>query len=347
MNDREMKNKPFLNQTIFFLMLGAVILSACTGNSRREQQIEDSIHNRQIDSIVAVGVAKQADRTWVMIDSLEAANAVSSQRINYYRALAYNMRGDRKNAEQCLVKAMEGDALLRENRVLFYRAADFLSSSLINRHENKEALAVATQGFEAAKVDQTALGRRWVAMLLNGMGYCEMQLGRGDEAERCFSQAYITLKQLANSDATYDNLMNFARVSLNIMDAYTSTGQYEKAAEWVESTEEAVELFVASPECPASMHDAYLGGLFVQRAIVLVHNGRRAEADAAYDDALRLNYGKTEWGILECATYLKEAERWDDLQQLLPLVDSVYTAWGDVEAAQQWKEYDKKADPVM
>jgi tetratricopeptide (TPR) repeat protein len=346
MNNIEMMNKRFWNH-VAMVIIGAVALSACTGMTRRERQIEDSIKNRQLDSMVMAGIITKTEQAWGMIDSLETANAVSPQRIQYYRAMAYNKQGDRKKTEEYLVKAMNGDALLKENRELFYQAADLLSSLMINRHENKKALAVATLGFEAAKVDQSVVGRRWVALLLNAMGYCEMQLGHVDAAERCFSQAYIALKQLADGDATYENLMNFARVSRNIMDAYTSTGHYKKAAAWVESAREAIELFVASPDCPSAMRAEYMGGLLVQRAIVLVNTGRRSEAEDAYAEAMHMNYGETGGGVLECATYLKEAERWEDLQKLLPQVDSIYTAWGDAESAQQWRQYENKTNSTI
>ena len=342
-----MDNKSFSNQMALAIMLVSIILSACLGSTRRARQIADSIRNRKIDSTVAADISTQTNQAVALIDSLETAKVVSPQRIYYYRAWLYHKQGDRKKAEQCLVKAMDGDALLKENRELFYRAADLLSSFMINRNEFRKALAVATLEFEAAKVDQTSIGRRWVALSLNGMGYCEMRLGHVDDAERNFSQAYITLKQLADADGSYENLVDFARVSRNIVDAYISTERYNKAAAWIESAKEAMELLVASPECLKEMRARYLGGLAMQRAVVLLHTANRSDADASYEEAVRLHFDQTDLGVLECATYLKETERWDELQELLPRVDSIYTAWGDVDAAQRWRMFDRKANPAM
>lgn len=337
-----MDSKSFLKGMALAIVSFSVLMSSCTGKVNRAKQIEDSIRNRQIDSTVVARIKMPTKPVWAMIDSLEKAKAVSTQRIAYYRALAYYREGNRKESEKYLVKALNGRALLAENRELFYRAADLLSSSMINRHENKKALAVLTLGFEAAKVDQTVVGRRWVALLLNGMGYCEMQLGHINEAERYFSQAYIGLKQLVDVDPQYGNIQDYVRVSNNILDAYTSTGSYKKAAAWLESAKEAVDLLIASPQCSAYDRQSALGGLYLQQAIVLLHSGKREQADAVYAKAVRLGYCKTGEGIVECALYLKEAERWEELERLLPQADSVYTSWGDPEAARQLRLRDSK-----
>ena len=316
MNDINMNRKSFLYWKFFFIMLLSVSLSACTGKTGHAKHLADSIRNRQIDSSVVAGIATHTEQTWSVIDSLEAVEAVSPQRISYYRALTYYKIGDRQNTEKYLVKALDGNKLLVDNRELFYRSADLLASSMINRHEYKKALAVATLGFEASKADQSQAGRRWVALLLNAMGYCEMQLGHIDAAERCFSQAYIALKQMVDVDPNYANLQDYA-------------------AAWLESTEEAVNLLVASPECTKNVRERWEGGLYVKQALVLLHTGNRAGADAAFAKAMKLNYGQTGQGIIEFATYLKEAGRTDELLHLLPQVDSVYTSWGDSKAANE------------
>lgn len=341
-----MDSKSYLNWMAFAILSFSVLMSACTGNTNRAKQVADSIRNRQIDSIILKGVYAQTEHTSAMIDSLEKVEAVSPQRISYYRAISYYMADDRKNTEKYLVKALDGHALLKDNQELFYRAADLLASSMINRHEYKKALVVATLGFEAAKADHSQVGRRWVALLLNAMGYCEMQLSHVDAAERYFSQAYIVLKQMVDVNPDYANLQDYARLSCNTLDAYVSTRHYKKAAAWVESAKEAVDLLVASPECTSSVRGRWLGGLLVKQAIVLLHSGHRAAADAAYAKAVRLNYGETGQGIVEFATYLKEARRTDELQRLLPLVDSVYASWGDADGAKELRLYDTVEAPA-
>ena len=335
MNDINMNRKSFLYWKFFFIMLLSVSLSACTGKTGHAKHLADSIRNRQSDSSVVAGIATHTEQACSVIDSLEEVEAVSPQRISYYRALTYYKIGDRQNTEKYLVKALDGNKLLVDNRELFYRSADLLASSMINRHEYKKALAVATLGFEASKADQSQAGRRWVALLLNAMGYCEMQLGHIDAAERCFSQAYIALKQMVDVDPNYANLQDYARLSCNTLDAYVSTRQYKKAAAWLESTEEAVNLLVASPECTKNVRERWEGGLYAKQALVLLHTGNRAGADAAFAKVMKLNYGQTGQGIIEFATYLKEAGRTDELLHLLPQVDSVYTSWGDSKAANE------------
>ena len=88
-----------------------------------------------------------------------------------------------------------------------------------------------------------------------------MQLGRVTEAEKNFTQSYNTLKELATKTKKYDHIFSWARVSYNIMDAYTSTERYKQAEKWVPAAEEAIKTMIASPDCPKRIADEYQGSL--------------------------------------------------------------------------------------
>lgn len=325
---------------VILLLFSAQINTSCAGSSVQQGQVEacDSC----IDTMLSDMMDENPELAMAAIDSLEAAHAVSQKRICCYRAKLYYKMGDKPNEILWREKALEGDSLYEENPELFYKMSDKLFTVLVNQGEVEKGLAVAQRGYDAAKEDQSTDGMHWMAILLHGIGYCQMQLGNIDEAERCFSQAYIALKQMAAANDSLYTLRTCARVSYNIVDAYNSTGQYDKAEAWIESAEDAINQMAASPECSKALKDDFQGGLAVQKALVLLQKGRRAEADRAYNTAIDLEYTNTSNGVLECATYLERAKRMDDLMALMPKIDSISNAWGNPASLAHWKQYQIK-----
>ncbi len=297
--------------------------------------------SEQHDSIFESMLEISPNRALAWADSMATAKAESDVRIAFYRAKIYNKMGQKGTAEKWCEKALEGDDLLEESRELYYGMADMKFSILTYNDEFEKALEAAQMGFEATRTDMTPEGRQWTAVLLHEVGYSQMQLGQIMEAENSFSQAYIALKQLACNNPTYDNLHTYARVSYNILDAYTSTGQLDKASAWVTSTEEAVLEFVSSPDCPEDEKVDYLGGLTMQKALIYVQTGRREEADALYDDVLDTDYAETALGVLERCSYLEKAGRYDDITEMMPLIDSVATNWGTPATFAHLEKYRK------
>lgn len=314
--------------------------TSCSGLSNKQGQ--DAVCDCSNDSLVMARLAINPELVLKTVDSLETAGAELPQRLYYYRAAAYHQMGEKQNEIKWYMKALEGEHLIKEDSTLFYQATDKLFTTLINQGETEKALAVARHGYEVAKDDQSADGIHWTAILLHSIGYSEMQKGNIEKAEDCFSQAYIALKQLAAAKGSFYTLQTCARVSNNIVDAYNSIGQYDKAEAWIESAEDAVDQMAASPECTPEVKNEFRGSLAVQKAIVLLQKGRRAEADQAYNVAVELDYDDTTYGILECATYLERAKRMDDLMALMPKIDSVSKAWGNPASLEHWKQYQTK-----
>ena len=308
------------------LMSIAGVVGSCAGGADSQSDRLQQLKNQ--DSIVGEVLNADPLRLLVMVDSMDAAHAVGKERIAYYRALAYNKMGQKKKAEEWGKKALEGDVLQQESAEIFYDVCDLLFTTMAYRDDEKGALPYAQKGLDAALEDQSEAGRHWMAVLLHDVGYCEMSLGRIDEAEKCFSQSYIALNQIAATSNNFEDLRTLARVSYNIVDAYTSTGQYDKAKAWIESASDAVDLLASSPQCTQAMKEDYQGGLMIQKAVVLLGMGLREEADAAYDEALTLGYANTDIGILERAAYLEKAERWNDLKQLTARLNTLSESWG-------------------
>ena len=321
-----MKTDFFSIMAIMGLCFASAVMSSCKGGMNSNEKL---LQVKEQDSLLEEELQTSPERALVLVDSLAAIHEEDSVRFAYYRALAYNKLGDKKKQEVWCMRALEGDVLQNQNVEYFYHACDMLSVALTYKDDYQGSLAVSQRGFEVAKEDLTDTGRYWLAVLLHTVGYSEMRLGRIGEAERNFSQAYIALKQLAGSSHQYKNVFMLARVSYNIVDAYTGTGQYDKAKAWIDSAEDALDMLAEEPECTRQQEEEFRGGLAIQRAMVMMGLGQETEADRAYHEALGMKYyANTDVGLIERAVFLEKAQRWEELKELMPRMDSLSKAWG-------------------
>ena len=96
---------------------------------------------------------------------------------------------------------------------------------------------------------------------------------------------------------------------------------------------------VRDDHCDAATAEEYMAGLNTHKALVYVKTGRPQEAETAYKRFLGTNYSKTSKGLIEHSEYLELAERWNDLANLSPKVDSVILSWGTPLSLYYLKSY--------
>lgn len=321
---------------ILWVFTVLLTVSCHHGSKSRRLTVEQLDYN---DSLVYAAMDSDYNFALLIVDSLEDVRALYDTKINFYRAQIHYKLGQQLSAELYYKKALATKELLRERPSLWYFAYDQLSTILTIKGDQQGSLATATEGYAVAKDDDTEAGQEWKAILLHDIGYCQMQLGRVEEAEKNFTHAYNTLKRLASQTGKYDHIYSWARVAYNIMDAYTTTENFEKGEKWVVAAEEAINRLVESPDCPKRTAEEYIGSLNTHRATVLVKTGQRKEADKIYKEFLKSDYSKSNIGIVDNAEYLEIAERWDDLADLSPKLDSLAISWAMPKSMYYLKNY--------
>lgn len=267
------------------------------------------------------------DSALLLIDSLKDQHLLPEYKANYFRGQIHYRLGQELTAELYYKRALTTNELYNERPSLYYFVSDQLSTILTVKGDQDGAVKTATEAYSIVQKDTTQEGQYWSAILLHDIGYSEMQLGHYQEAKKNFTQAWKTLKEIANRRPTFDNLYTWSRITYNIIDAYTSTEQFVEAKEWLPQAEEAINHLSVSPECPATTAEEFSAGLDTHKALVYVKTGQRADARQAYQRFIGTNYSKTSQGLIEHYEYLQLAERWDDLALLIPKVDSVIQSW--------------------
>lgn len=321
MNLRKLKN--------IIIVTGVVTIMGMTACTSHDKQVSfgNKTQSKQ-DSIIQSVIDEDMDSALRLIDSLEDKHLLPEHKVNFYRGQIHFKLGQELTAELYYKKALTSDDLLEERPSLYYFVSDQLSTILTVKGDQDGAVKTATEAYTIVQKDTTQEGHYWSAILLHDIGYSQMQLGHYQDARKNFVQAWNTLKQLVNTNPTFDNLYTWARITYNIIDAYTSTEQFKEAEKWLPQAEEAISQMSASPECPAATAEEYTAGLNTHKALIYVKTNRRAEAHQAYQRFIGTQYSKTNAGLIEHSEYLENAERWEDLAKLSPKVDSVVKSWG-------------------
>lgn len=334
MNKRRTTKK---HLTAIAIIATALLTVACqrsiTGTSKHLMPMA------QADSLVYNAMDSDYNHALLLVDSLEDIGALSEAKLCFYRAQIFFKMGQELSAELYYKKALATDELFRERPEHYYFAYDQLSTILTIKGDQQGALATATKGYGIVQNDETPIGQHWKAVLLHDIGYCQMQLGRTVEAEKNFTHAYNTLKRLASQTGKYDEVYAWARVAYNIMDAYTTTDNFEEGGKWVVAAEEAINRLVSMEECPKNTAEEYLGSLNTHKAIVLVKTGQRQKAEEVHKQFLKSEYAETSIGLVDNSEYLEKAERWTDLANLTPRLDSLATSWAMPKSMYYLKTY--------
>jgi signal transduction histidine kinase len=303
----------------------SITLTSC--QSHDKQVSNRSTLKSEQDSIIQALIDKDMDSALLLIDSLKDQHLLPEYKANYFRGQIHYRLGQELTAELYYKRALTTNELYNDRPSLYYFVSDQLSTILTVKGDQDGAVKTATEAYSIVQKDTTQEGQYWSAILLHDIGYSEMQLGHYQEAKKNFTQAWKTLKEIANKRPTFDNLYTWARITYNIIDAYTSTEQFVEAKEWLPQAEEAINHLSVSPECPATTAEEFSAGLDTHKALVYVKTGQRADARQAYQRFIGTNYSKTSQGLIEHYEYLQLAERWDDLALLIPKVDSVIQSW--------------------
>ena len=305
-----------------------VILVALTGcDSMQRKGFSGKNKDFTQDSMIEQVMEKDLDSALKVIDNLESKKKISEGKANYYRGQIHYKLGQELSAELYFKRSLVNDDLLQERPSMYYYVSDQLSTILTVKGDQEGAIDIATEAYSVIQKDTTQIGHYWSAILLHDIGYSQMQLGHYTEAEKNFKQAWNTLKQLASVNPTFDHLYTWSRITYNIIDAYTSTEQFEEAEKWIPQAEEAIARMSSHPECTKTIAEEYTAGINTHKALVYIKTNRPKEAQMAYQRFVGTDYSKTSKGLIEHSEYLELAERWNDLADITPKVDSVIQSW--------------------
>jgi len=278
-----------------------------------------------------VGETRNYARILELADSLQAQGDLTEVNANRWRGVAYYYQGLHRTSEFYYKKAVNAEIKDENDALNYNKSARRLATILLKKGDYEGALRVAMDALEIMRQNGSGSDSD-LAILINAVGCCQLNLGRTELAAQNFDESYQLFAKLAASDTTGHRGQLAYNGACSIVDEYLKVHLYEKALLWIGHAEEQVRDYEKLPVADAKVIESSLAKVNLMRAIALQNTGQTKEAAAAYRSAAKTRYGKSSEGRLYVNDYLVAAHRFEeaadnfrDLDRLLRQSDITLT----------------------
>ena len=313
-----------LTKIILLAMMVVVMVSVSCNN----HQATVDLHSGHADSLIfEAGAVKDYARMIQLTDSFEQAGALSPLQANRWRGVAYYRQGQYRPAEVYYKKALEGEVKTEEDQLSYIKSARRLSELLLVKGDYEGSLKVALPAVE--KMRQSGYGSDIdFAILLNNIGCCQLNLGRGEEAQESFYTARQHYINRWSTDSTGRGFQEAVIGTVYTSQAYINTKRYDESLYWIDRTEMLLNKYKEKPDARTEYFDEYQGRIEIMRAVALQGLDRKDEAVQAYKRFQQSDYAKTSAGLIYSNDYLLAAHRYSEAADNYRFLDQLLAEWG-------------------
>ena len=293
-----------ISTAVVFVAAGMLLAVSCGHESKEKTQVTHA------DSVLfAAGRALDYTRLLELTDSFEQAGAISRINANRWRGVGYNNLGKVRSAEYYYRKVV--DTKIETDKDLYYynKSVRRLAELLVRRGEYEEALRVAMPAIDRLRSSED-YSEKDMAILLNTIGCCQLNLGRLTEAAKNYESSRQRLLELAAKDPSQRNLDDAIMAVDDIALSYIKTHHYSEAQQWTAVTDSLMAVRLQNvTEDRRKLVEEYRGRVALHRMLVLQGMGQQREAARIYTELADSDFGKSDEGLIGLATYLMEAGR--------------------------------------
>ena len=293
-----------ISTAVVFVAAGMLLAVSCGHESKEKAQVTHA------DSVLfAAGRALDYTRLLELTDSFEHEGAITRMNANRWRGVGYNNLGKVRSAEYYYRKVV--DAKIETDKDLYYynKSVRRLAELLVRRGEYEEALRVAMPAIDRLRSSED-YSEKDMAILLNTIGCCQLNLGRLTEAAQNYESARQRLLELAAKDPSQRNLDDAIMAVDDIALSYIKTHHYSEAQKWTAVTDSLMAVRLQNvTEDRRKLVEEYRGRVALHRMLVLQGMGQQREAARIYTELADSDFGKSDEGLIGLATYLMEAGR--------------------------------------
>ena len=293
-----------ISTAVVFVAAGLLLAVSCGHESKEKAQVTHA------DSVLfAAGRALDYTRLLELTDSFEHEGAITRMNANRWRGVGYNNLGKVRSAEYYYRKVV--DAKIETDKDLYYynKSVRRLAELLVRRGEYEEALRVAMPAIGRLRSSED-YSEKDMAILLNTIGCCQLNLGRLTEAAKNYESSRQRLLELAAKDPSQRNLDDAIMAVDDIALSYIKTHHYSEAQKWTAVTDSLMTVRLQNvTEDRRKLVEEYRGRVALHRMLVLQGMGQQREAARIYTELADSDFGKSDEGLIGLATYLMEAGR--------------------------------------
>ena len=307
--------KQAVNISLLTTLLAVVALFSCS-----ERQDSASEVNQADSLINAAYKDRDYDRLIQLSDMMEPTGELSSMKAWYWRGYAYSRQQKMRLAETAWKKAVALDVTTNEDLDYYAKSANRLTGVLLVKGDYE---ATIREGVEAMNRLSTA-GKDQssdFAYIQTAIGCCQLKLGRPADAANCFEAAYQKNHNVIIGNATIANFTCAIIGIITTTEAYLETSYFQEAYDWTERFATLLEEYKQLPDPDPIFIDKQQARLCLFQASALEGLGNHGKAKAAYNMAMKTNYGQTVEGQFDGITYLMSAHRWEEAARTFETLD--------------------------
>ncbi|MCR4603432.1 MAG: PP2C family protein-serine/threonine phosphatase [Prevotella sp.] len=275
------------------------------------------------DSVIFdAGAVKDYARMMQLVDSFELKGEISSMDANRWRGVAYYRQGQYRSSEFYYKKVLACEIHNDQDLLCYVKAARRLSELLLVKRDYEGSLQVALPA--VAKMRETGFGSDIdFAILLNNIGCCQLNLGRGEEAQESFYTARQHYINRWTTDTTSRGFQEAVIGTVYTSQAYTNTHRFGESLYWIDRTEMLLGKYREMPDARLEYFDEYQARIEIMRAVALQGLDSVEKASQAYQRFLQTAFAKTNAGRVHATDYLLAARRYKEAADNFRFLDQM------------------------
>ena len=287
------------------------------------------------DPIFEALSAKDYPRAIALCDSLQEVKPRFETIFLYFKSCAYMALGQEKAYEFWLKKTLESYHGGNNGVTAYLSGSLGYATRLRDKGDYEGSIKVILPALDV--MEQHAddhfnlMIPKSKPVELNGIMASDLvALGKTDEAEKTFQTAinhyikaakFLDIEYETKTDTNY--YYTAVKLDLEAVKAYVKTLQYDRAQQWLEKAKQTISESEQYTDSLKKNRDAFLFNVHLMDALVLVHQGKAAEAERAYAACLEKKQANDPSTINMRLQYLKAARRYQDIPALFHQFDSV------------------------
>ena len=315
-------------KTIWTIVAVLIALSATSCHQVKRQLTR---HSNADSLVLAVKSSGTPEELIAVVDSLEKQGDLNSVKANSMRGYAYYLLEKDRMAEMYFRKAMDEYKHQDEATARMYIVnMSAFSRLLLLKGKYEDGIKVCTQLLQANSDDpeKNPMSYRIRSNLLSDLAIFNANLGRYEEADRIFKQAYAYAEQELGKDSAAP--YNLALISADARIVYNNHDQLKLLEEWCHREEGAIQLWAKTDEAknnPIELDRMY-GKLYRSLMELYQKQDKKKETAEAYRKFMRTKYAHSLGGKVQSIIFLQNEKRSDEAAALCPYVDTLLAKSG-------------------
>ena len=309
------------------LLLG---VTACKNDGQKFKNTTDSeLQSLSAENMVRdVMSSDNAERPFELIDSLLEQKRLTPLKADYYRAAACYYQGNEAKMIEYLERAVNSYNDNDEDAIAYSKTVQSLSDQYLSMNQYEDALRVILPGI-AKILKNPFIASNCKGNLLTIIGACQMKLNLKDDAEKNFEHAYQYYKKYTKEGSM--DLFGFTGCITNVQNIFNSYNTNETIVEqqkWVDRCDSMLTWYRKQSDPDTAFVDRVEGQLALKRAEILFFQGKKAEADKAFEQFQQTNFSKTDDARVNCIEYLSNTGRYNEAADYFQDFDRMAHEWG-------------------